>query len=64
MAWIAGVPIAHLYVCEITEGAFDDAIGVAQKMSHLHFAVNETYAKRVIRMGENPSRVSQLASWS
>lgn len=57
-ALIAGVPIAHLHGGEITEGAFDDAIRHSiTKMSHLHFVANETYAKRVIRMGENPSRV-------
>lgn len=57
-ALIAGVPVAHLHGGEITEGAFDDAIRHSiTKMSHLHFVANETYAKRVIQMGENPSRV-------
>lgn len=57
-ALIAGVPIAHLHGGETTEGAFDEAIRHSlTKMSHLHFVANEIYAKRVIQMGEHPSRV-------
>ena len=57
-ALIAGVPVAHLHGGELTEGAFDDAIRHSlTKMSHLHFVANKAYAKRVIQMGEHPSRV-------
>jgi GDP/UDP-N,N'-diacetylbacillosamine 2-epimerase (hydrolysing) len=55
---IAGVPIAHLHGGETTEGAFDEAIRHSiTKMSHLHFVAAEAYRRRVIQMGEDPSRV-------
>lgn len=57
-ATIAHVPIAHLHGGEKTEGAIDDAIRHAiTKMSHLHFVAAEDYRKRVIQLGEDPSRV-------
>ena len=52
------IPMAHIHGGELTEGAIDDAIRHAiTKMSHLHFVATESYAKRVIRMGEEPWRV-------
>jgi UDP-hydrolysing UDP-N-acetyl-D-glucosamine 2-epimerase len=57
-ALLLGIPIAHIQGGEVTEGAFDDAIRHAvSKMAHLHFVAAEPYAKRLIRMGEQPSRV-------
>lgn len=57
-ALIAKIPVAHLHGGEKTEGAFDDAIRNAiTKMSHLHFVAANEYEKRVIQLGENPSRV-------
>lgn len=57
-ATLVGVPIAHLHGGELTEGAYDDAFRHAiTKMSHLHFVSTPVYRKRVIQMGENPSRV-------
>lgn len=57
-AMIARVPIAHIHGGELTEGAVDDVIRHAiTKMSHLHFVANDEYRKRVIQMGEQPSRV-------
>lgn len=57
-AMIARVPIAHLHGGETTEGAFDEAIRHSiTKMSHLHFTATEEYKKRVIQLGEHPSRV-------
>lgn len=57
-ALIANIPIAHLHGGETTEGAFDESIrhGIT-KMSHLHFTAAEEYKKRVIQLGEDPSRV-------
>ena len=58
VATIYRIPIAHIHGGEITLGSFDDSIRHAiTKLSHLHFVANETYRKRVIQMGENPSRV-------
>ncbi|AII13918.1 UDP-N-acetylglucosamine 2-epimerase [Campylobacter iguaniorum] len=55
---IYGIPIAHIHGGEKTEGAFDEAIRHSiTKMSHLHFVATDEYARRVIQLGEEPSRV-------
>lgn len=52
------LPIAHLHGGESTEGLIDEALRHSvTKMSHLHFPATETYAQRIIRMGEAPWRV-------
>ncbi len=52
------IPVAHIHGGESTEGAIDEAIRHSiTKMSHLHFVATETYAQRVIQMGEEPWRV-------
>ena len=57
-AMIARIPIAHLHGGETTEGAFDESIRHSiTKMSHLHFTATDEYRKRVIQLGEHPSRV-------
>jgi GDP/UDP-N,N'-diacetylbacillosamine 2-epimerase (hydrolysing) len=57
-AIIEHIPIAHISGGEITEGALDDTIRhCISKMSTLHFVACEAYRKRVIQLGENPSRV-------
>lgn len=57
-ALIFGIPVAHLYGGEITEGAYDDAIRHAiTKLSYLHFTSTEEYRRRVIQMGEASERV-------
>lgn len=54
-----GIPLAHVHGGEVTEGAIDDALrhGIT-KMAHLHFASTRAYADRLIRMGEEPWRVT------
>lgn len=54
-----GIPIAHVHGGEVTEGAIDDALrhGIT-KMAHLHFASTAEYADRIVRMGEEPWRVT------
>ena len=53
------VPIAHIHGGESTQGAIDESIRHAiTKMSHLHFASTEAYARRIIQMGEEPWRVT------
>lgn len=55
---IARIPVAHLNGGEITEGAIDDNIRHSiTKLSQIHFTAIETYARRVIQMGEQPSCV-------
>jgi GDP/UDP-N,N'-diacetylbacillosamine 2-epimerase (hydrolysing) len=57
-AMVAAIPVAHLHGGETTEGAFDEAIRHSiTKMSHLHFTATEVYRKRVVQLGEDPSRV-------
>lgn len=57
-ALIFGIPVAHLYGGEITEGAYDDAIRHAiTKLSYLHFTSTKEYRDNVIQMGESPDRV-------
>jgi UDP-hydrolysing UDP-N-acetyl-D-glucosamine 2-epimerase len=52
------IPVAHIHGGELTRGAFDDALRHSMtKLSHLHFVSTETYAKRVIQLGEEPWRV-------
>jgi len=53
------IPIAHIHGGELTEGAIDDQFRHAlTKMSHLHFAATNEYARRIIQMGEEPWRVT------
>ncbi|MCP5372622.1 MAG: UDP-N-acetylglucosamine 2-epimerase (hydrolyzing) [Hyphomicrobiales bacterium] len=52
------LPVAHLHGGELTLGALDDAFRHAiTKMSHLHFAAAEPYARRLRQMGEEEWRV-------
>lgn len=62
-AMILRIPIAHLNGGEVTEGAYDDAIRHAiTKLSYLHFTANDDYSKRVVQLGEEPSRVFNVGS--
>ncbi len=62
-AMLACIPIAHLHGGEITEGLIDEAVRHAvTKMSHLHFVSTEVYRKRVIQLGEDPSRVFNVGA--
>jgi UDP-N-acetylglucosamine 2-epimerase (non-hydrolysing) len=57
-AMLMGIPVAHLHGGEVTEGAVDESIRHAvSKMSALHFVSAPPYRQRLIRMGEDPSRV-------
>lgn len=57
-AMIARIPIAHLHGGEATEGLIDEPIRHSiTKMSHLHFTATDVYRKRVIQLGEEPTRV-------
>ncbi|MEJ9281706.1 UDP-N-acetylglucosamine 2-epimerase [Ureibacillus thermosphaericus] len=57
-ALIMQIPIAHIHGGECTFGAYDDAIRHSiTKMATWHFTSCETHRKRVIQLGEHPSRV-------
>jgi GDP/UDP-N,N'-diacetylbacillosamine 2-epimerase (hydrolysing) len=62
-ATVAGIPIAHIHGGELSEGSIDDAFRHSiTKMSTLHFASAEEYRQRIIRMGEEPSRVFNVGA--
>jgi UDP-hydrolysing UDP-N-acetyl-D-glucosamine 2-epimerase len=57
-AVVMRIPIAHIHGGEATEGVIDDQVRHAvTKMSALHFTAAAAYRRRVIAMGEPPSRV-------
>ncbi len=57
------IPVAHISGGDVTYGAQDDWVRHAvTKMSALHFPYCDTYAKRLIRMGESPDRVHNVGS--
>ncbi|MDY5648925.1 MAG: UDP-N-acetylglucosamine 2-epimerase, partial [Lachnospiraceae bacterium] len=57
------IPIAHLHGGELTQGAVDECVRHAlTKMSYLHFASAEQYRRRIIQMGEEPSRVFNVGA--
>lgn len=59
------IPIAHVGGGAVTLGAIDDALRHSiTKLSHLHFAETEVYAKRIIQMGEEPWRVFVVGALS
>ncbi len=62
-AHLKKIPVIHLHGGEITEGATDDALRHAiSKMSYLHFTSTESHRRRVIQLGEDPSRVFNVGA--
>jgi GDP/UDP-N,N'-diacetylbacillosamine 2-epimerase (hydrolysing) len=62
-AFLSKIPIAHIHGGEVTEGATDDSIRhTITKLSFLHFTSTEVYRKRVIQLGEDPSRVFNVGA--
>ena len=53
-------PVAHIEGGDYTEGgAFDDSVRHAMtKLAHLHFTTNEQATERVLKLGEEPWRVT------
>jgi UDP-hydrolysing UDP-N-acetyl-D-glucosamine 2-epimerase len=52
------LPVAHIGGGELSYGSTDDSVRHAiTKFAQLHFTSNEEFRQRVIRMGEDPSRV-------
>ena len=52
------IPVAHIHGGEETLGAFDNSLRHSiTKLSHIHFASTQEYAKRLIQLGEEPWRV-------
>jgi len=62
-AVVFNIPVVHLHGGEATEGLIDEYIRHAvTKMSYLHFTSTEEYRKRVIQLGEDPSRVYNVGA--
>lgn len=62
-AFVANIPVAHLHGGESTEGSIDEGFRhCITKMSYLHFTSTEDYKKRVIQLGEDPSRVFNVGA--
>lgn len=58
-------PVFHMCGGDTTEGALDEWIRHSiTKISYLHFVTNEVSRKRVIQLGEDPSRVFNYGSTS
>lgn len=58
-------PVFHLCGGDTTEGALDEWIRHAiTKISYLHFVTNEYSRRRVVQLGEDPSRVFNFGSTS
>lgn len=57
------LPVAHIHGGESTEGLIDEGIRHAMtKLSHLHFAATEAYARRIVQLGEEPWRVHAVGA--
>ncbi|HEY0889871.1 MAG TPA: UDP-N-acetylglucosamine 2-epimerase [Nocardioides sp.] len=62
-AMSARIPIAHIHGGESTQGLIDEAIRHAvTKLSHLHFTATDAYRRRVVQLGEDPSRVFNVGA--
>lgn len=58
-------PVFHMCGGDTTEGALDEWIRHSiTKISYLHFVTNDESLRRVIQLGENPSRVFNYGSTS
>ena len=57
-SYFNNIPIVHLHGGEITKGSKDESIRHAiTKLSTYHFPANEIFARRLIKMGENPRNI-------
>lgn len=57
------VVVAHISGGKLTEGSMDESVRHAvTKLSHYHFTHNDENRRRLIRMGEQPSRVFATGS--
>jgi len=62
-ASIGGYALAHIHGGDRAEGVSDEAMRHAiTKLAHLHFPATEQSAERIIKMGEDPTRVHIVGS--
>tara|TARA_B100000768_G_scaffold178844_1_gene195349 strand:- start:403 stop:1563 length:1161 start_codon:yes stop_codon:yes gene_type:complete len=61
VAYLHGIPIAHIHGGEVTRGSLDDGIRNAiTKFANIHFVSNVVHKKRVEQMGEEQSKVIDI----
>ena len=53
----AGIPVAHIHGGEITSTVDEPVRHAITKLAHIHLPATKKSARRIIRMGEDPSRV-------
>ncbi len=62
-AMFTRLPMAHLFGGDVTEGVVDESTRHAiSKMSHLHFTSNTDSTRRLMQLGEDPSRIHTIGS--
>jgi GDP/UDP-N,N'-diacetylbacillosamine 2-epimerase (hydrolysing) len=62
-AQVSQVALAHVHGGDLAEGQVDDSLRHAiSKLSHLHLCATEQSGARLIRMGEDPSRVHAVGA--
>lgn len=62
-ASLGGLPLAHIHGGDRAEGIADEAMRHAiSKLAHMHFPATPESAERLIRMGEDASRVHMVGS--
>lgn len=62
-ASVGGIALAHLHGGDRAEGIADEAMRHAiTKLAHLHLPATDQSARRIIRMGEEPTRVHVVGS--
>jgi UDP-hydrolysing UDP-N-acetyl-D-glucosamine 2-epimerase len=52
-----GIPVAHIQAGELTGNVDGTVRHAITKLAHIHFAANDEFAQRVLRLGEQPFRV-------
>lgn len=64
-AYYSKIPIFHFHGGEKTFGSLDDSARHAiSKLANYHFVCNESYAKRLIQLGENTESIFNVGSLS
>jgi UDP-hydrolysing UDP-N-acetyl-D-glucosamine 2-epimerase len=62
-ASVGGIPLAHIHGGDRAEGVADEAMRHAiTKLAHVHFPATNSSAKRIVKMGEEASRVFVVGS--
>ena len=62
-AYLARIPIAHIYGGETTQGSLDEGIRHSiSKLSNIHFVSTKKHFKRLEQLGENKKYIFNIGS--